>query len=302
MCWRGPRYSTSRQVQTSGTYGPGINQFGNTSWTYPPAMNQSGQTSSVYRPATDQVHLRRYVSEEEVPCLANTSLWVMRLHQDVSYEILFKAIRNAGPVKGSYIINSSNKPKYTNSAAARITFFSRKAAEKFMDDACYGRLVVLGLQPSVRWHLNRTAEEPAQGRSRVLRISGDPLFVNEEFLAWFWGEMGVRWDADKIVLSPVSDWYFSLLYYYFAGCTEQAEPAFKALKKYIAPFVTVYYCQDPCGNEMIPSSMLTNLNPRPSHLSWLAYGYWTLSRSERKKYAKDYADWSRNNGLWPRRG
>ncbi|KAI2639379.1 hypothetical protein GGS21DRAFT_427743 [Xylaria nigripes] len=122
---------------------------------------------------------RLYVPEEY-----NSSLWITGLKPDVTYHDLFNGIRNTGRVKHVHLYEPA--ANYPDTCAAKLTYFTHAAACNLLAQARKGSFFVQGIQPAVQWNRNRTAEEPAQGRSRVLRIEGPPEIVNQSYLEAFW--------------------------------------------------------------------------------------------------------------------
>lgn len=174
----------------------------------------------------------------------NTTLWITGLNSDVTYKILFQSIRGCGRVSQVHINtpNSSNP----NTCAAKVTFFTREAAQRLFDQARDGTFLVQGIPPRVRWNRYRTVPEPVHGQSRVLRILGPPVIVNRMFLEWFWSGL-FYWFTDLSTdVGEVRDGV-SIVWYHFANWKTQAYVARKRLMECFGDMVTVEYQRDPCG-------------------------------------------------------
>ncbi|CAJ2502062.1 Uu.00g049150.m01.CDS01 [Anthostomella pinea] len=128
---------------------------------------------------------------EAIPEDKNTSLYVTGLPYDVTYNSFFKAIRKAGGIRHCHL----NPPAALNPviSAAKVVFFTRQAADKVFQDAQAGNFKVQGTIPRVVWNRIPTSEEPADGRSRVLRYT----FASHRCQSYF--SHGSGWNVTSIV-------------------------------------------------------------------------------------------------------
>ncbi|KAI1755753.1 hypothetical protein F4782DRAFT_366996 [Xylaria castorea] len=178
----------------------------------------------------------------------NASLWITGLSLDVTYHTLLRSVKKVGRVKQTYI-NGPNK-KTPNTCAARITFFSRDAAQKLLDQAEKGDFLVEGIAPSVIGNRHARAEMPVNGRSRVLRIIGPREIVNREYLEAFWAQE-FYWNTDRVSdCGNVRDELY-IIWYYLASWEGQASLARDTLLKFFGDRVVVTYERDTCGGGWI---------------------------------------------------
>ncbi|KAI0405948.1 hypothetical protein F4802DRAFT_596618 [Xylaria palmicola] len=175
---------------------------------------------------------------------ANTSLWITGLNSNITYTELFQGIRKIGRVRQAFI-NEPDK-RNRNTCAAKLTFFSREAALKLLDQAAGKNFVVQGMTPTVVWNRYYIPEEPADGRSRVLRIRGPIEIVNRPFLETFWSRQ-FFWGTDRVSdVGEVADGV-AVVWYYFASWRAQAALARIMVLQHFGDRVTVTYERDPCG-------------------------------------------------------
>ncbi|KAI3327045.1 hypothetical protein HD806DRAFT_531637 [Xylariaceae sp. AK1471] len=180
----------------------------------------------------------------ELPEDENTSLWITGLSPDVTYNALLRGIRKCGRVKQVHI-NVPNKTN-PNTCAAKIIFFARDAAQKLLNQAREGTFLVQSTTPYVVWNRHCTAEEPANGHSRVLRIIGPPEIVNRTYLETFWTKY-FYWVTDRVTeVGEIADG-IAIVWYYFGSWRTQACVARKRLIEHFGDSIVVNYGRDPCG-------------------------------------------------------
>jgi RNA recognition motif-containing protein len=174
----------------------------------------------------------------------NTSLWITGLRPDVSYNALLRGIRKCGRVKQVHV-NLPNQANPTKSAAT-VTFFTCNAAQKLLDQAQAGNFRVQDRTPNVVWNRHRIVEEPAAGRSRVLRILGPPEIVNRAYLETFWARH-FYWATDRVTeVGEIAD-DIAVVWYYFGNWKTQALVARRRLLEHFGHSIVVNYVRDPCG-------------------------------------------------------
>ncbi|KAI1433238.1 hypothetical protein GGR50DRAFT_696238 [Xylaria sp. CBS 124048] len=184
-----------------------------------------------------------YSPVKHVPPGRNTSLWITGLRSNVTCNALLKGVRKAGRVKHTHIYRPD--AKNPTSCAAKLTFFSREAAERLYDQAMMGKFCVQGIRPAVLWNRSRTANEPVRARSRVLRIQGPPEIVNKGFLEDFWA-MFLYWATDEVVdVGEIADGV-AVVWYSFGSWSAQAAVARRALLACYGGSITVTCEADPC--------------------------------------------------------
>ncbi|KAI1486868.1 hypothetical protein F5X96DRAFT_688046 [Biscogniauxia mediterranea] len=200
---------------------------------------------------------------KNIPAEQNTSIWIDSLPADVTHHDILSRIRGAGPVKQLHI----NEPTAENptSAAAKLIFFTRRAAEAVVAAADAGRFAVGGVRPRVTYNRWRTPEDPPAGRSRVLVIRGPARIANRRFLEAFW-RPHFWWDVDEVVELPLARAPIvgqgqgqgqgaaataprAVVHYSFGSWRCQAAAAKRELERAYPNEVVVYYGDDPCGPE-----------------------------------------------------
>ncbi|KAI1824391.1 hypothetical protein F4861DRAFT_539127 [Xylaria intraflava] len=173
----------------------------------------------------------------------NASLWIMGLPSNITYNALLQSIRKAGRVKHTHIYRPDSRNP--NACAVKLIFFSRDAAQRLCDQVSRGTFLVQGVAPIVTWNRFYTAEEPEDGRSRVLRIVGPSAIVNRKYLEEFWS-YHLYWATDEVSdIGEIADG-IAVVWYSFGGWLAQAGMARRLLLQYFGHWVTVTYETDPC--------------------------------------------------------
>ncbi|KAI2619246.1 hypothetical protein GGR54DRAFT_135736 [Hypoxylon sp. NC1633] len=110
----------------------------------------------------------------------NTNIWLTGLPASTTPHDLLAGIQNIGRVYATTI----NPPGSGGSrcVAASISFFERKAAERFLDICKAGQFTVNGHRPMAVWNRNKIGETADTEASRVLRVAGIQPLVNQEYL------------------------------------------------------------------------------------------------------------------------
>ncbi|KAK0636508.1 hypothetical protein B0T17DRAFT_613229 [Bombardia bombarda] len=146
-----------------------------------------------------------------IPDHHNCSLFITHLPPDVTTRSLLRAIGRVGRVFATHI-NPPDRARGHHTAAAKIVFFDRAAAERLYEMGMRGGFVIqsssgnrgMGMvggaqQPRIMWNRIRS---PAQTReagykTRVLHICGDPAFVNPDSLTRYF-ESKFEFQVDEV--------------------------------------------------------------------------------------------------------
>jgi hypothetical protein len=110
-----------------------------------------------------------------IPDSDNCSLWITHLPAGSTHTDLLSQIHNCGRVYAT-VINPPDVGHAT--AAAKVVFFTREAAQALYLYAQMVGLCVSGLRAHVGWNRIKTCEQQPGRRSRVLIITGHASFVN----------------------------------------------------------------------------------------------------------------------------
>ncbi|KFY36545.1 hypothetical protein V495_07809 [Pseudogymnoascus sp. VKM F-4514 (FW-929)] len=175
-----------------------------------------------------------------LPNHLNTCIWVEGAPGDLTYYEMLRSIRHCGKVYSVHI----NPPKEKHfTAAAKIAFCTRLGAERFFQQAhsAYG-IIIRGRRICVRWNRNKYRENNNRAESRVLRIFGDPTYVNFQTLGEYFRRLfyfNLIWVEQ--VAPGVMIWEFSSI-------LAQAHSAKQAIEREPAMMniVGIKYERDPC--------------------------------------------------------
>jgi hypothetical protein len=186
-----------------------------------------------------------------IPENKNCSLFILGLPPTLTTHELLSNIRDIGRVFATHI-NRPDPDKGHHTAAAKVIFFERAAAERFYDRFNFRGFFILEypLHPPARvlWNRIRTAEQTGQGmqyRSRVLNISGPSKLVNEAVLSAYFNTKIIYQVDEVIVLCQENE--RALVEFRFGSYRCQAEAARMALcREWTDHGVRVFYGKDPC--------------------------------------------------------
>ncbi|KAH8894246.1 hypothetical protein GQ53DRAFT_644083 [Thozetella sp. PMI_491] len=192
------------------------------------------------------IHLARNKSAD-IPSEKNCSLFLLGLNAKVTTHELLSSIRNVGRIYATHI-NKPEPDKQHMTCAAKVTFFERKAAERFFDMynatgfKVHGHLEVA----RVLWNRIRAAESNDKPhRTRVLQIAGPPDLVNPEALTAYFSSK-LEFQIDEIILQGASE-ERNVVEYRFGSYRCQAEAAKMALgREYPDGNVRTWHGPDPC--------------------------------------------------------
>lgn len=189
-----------------------------------------------------------------VPIEKSTSLFLTNLHPEVTYDMLFGSIVRAGPTGKVYICHIIQPEGDHSTAAARIVYFTREAAEKLMRLCNEGEVSVGGFLADAEWNRIKAVEQlnkSTQG-SRVLLITGNSLFVNERSLRGFFGDMGITFQVEDVLNVSYTGYppnQTKTMEWRFARLQGQAINIMAALRR-DHPEVKVSYGADPCDDQI----------------------------------------------------
>ncbi|KFY37665.1 hypothetical protein V494_04677 [Pseudogymnoascus sp. VKM F-4513 (FW-928)] len=223
--------SKMRELQTEGVVPFGPSRFLN----HPsglPSGNPNGNYLGTMSAASNQM--------ASLPDHMNTCIWVEGAPADLTYFEMLRSIRDCGKVYSVHI-NPPREKHYT--AAAKIAFCTRIGAERFFRQAhSLCGIVIRGRRICVRWNRNKYRENFNRAESRVLKISGDPKFVNYEVLGEYFARLfyfNLIWVEE--VTPGVMIWEFSSI-------LAQAHSAKQAIEREPAMMhiVRIKYERDPC--------------------------------------------------------
>ncbi|KAI0505260.1 hypothetical protein F5B22DRAFT_651886 [Xylaria bambusicola] len=131
-------------------------------------------------------------------------LWIMGLPPTCTVHQLLSCIRGIGPIFACHLTPPRvDGTKIWETSAASLTFFTADAANKFLARHIADPFTVGGFKTKVVKHMIKTKGVSVNGRSRVLRIVGDPDIVQPELLYCVITEdWGVNFDTDYIHFNP----------------------------------------------------------------------------------------------------
>ncbi|RYP32171.1 hypothetical protein DL767_005327 [Monosporascus sp. MG133] len=195
-----------------------------------------------------------------IPESQSTCLFIVNLPPDCTPARLLGAVpRGVGKV---WALSISPPTAQHRTAAAKLTFWDRRATDRFLAIVAEGRFAVPGShRPRVMMNRYRAPSQPASGASRVLELAGPHAVVNERYLAAFF-RRAFRYDLDGVAVLYRSRW-FTRLQFRFASYRCQAAFARKAIERaqrgepiagvqltederLLWSEVAVYWGRDPC--------------------------------------------------------
>lgn len=212
----------------------------------------------------------------DIPDHENCSLFLLGLPAKVTTHELLASIRDVGRIWAMHI-NPPELGKGHLTAAAKVIFFTRAAAERFWDRFAPTGFAVAahpGCPPArVLWNRIKTGAQTGQGagiKSRVLLIRGPDSFVNPDALSAYF-DTKFKYQVDEIIsLLWDRGSRVRLVEYRFGSYRCQAEAAKMALSREFDAEVRVWYGTDPCdvraeeeGKDAADSDLPTTLRPEP---------------------------------------
>lgn len=178
----------------------------------------------------------------------NCALWLTNLPPTVTYTQLLGSIRHFGRIWCTYINEPNNREHVT--AAAKVVFFSAQAAAAFLHAAwpsdLRGSMMIQGFPIKVAYNRIKYPEKPCgQGESRVLIVTGHPMFVNEEALSAFFRQRFIyQVDRFQTLIQTTSR---AVVEFSFGSYRCQSQMGLMALEKdRPLGFEKVEYGDDPC--------------------------------------------------------
>lgn len=190
------------------------------------------------------MHTENNASAEHIPPELNCALWLTNLPPDVSVHELLRVIRHVGRIWCSYINKPDNITHQT--AAAKVVFFTPDAAQRLLSLSWTRGLVIRGYR--IKAGHNRIKYQPrelAVDLSRVLIITGNARFVNEESLTRYF-EARFVFQVDE-VLELIENKNRAVVEYRFGSYRCQAQMGKMSLEKdRPAGFEKVEFGEDPC--------------------------------------------------------
>ncbi|KFY29956.1 hypothetical protein V493_02201 [Pseudogymnoascus sp. VKM F-4281 (FW-2241)] len=223
--------SRMRETQTGG-----VQPFGPSRFLNHPSGNSTGNPNGNYL-GTMSAASNQMTS---LPDHMNTCIWVEGAPADLTYFEMLRSIRHCGKVYSVHI-NPPREKHFT--AAAKIAFCTRLGAEHFFQQAHSALgIVIRGRRICVRWNRNKYRENFNRAESRVLRISGNPAFVNFQVLGEYFARLfyfNLIWVEE---LSPGD------MIWEFSSILAQAHSAKQAIEREPAMMniVRIQYQRDPC--------------------------------------------------------
>lgn len=190
------------------------------------------------------MHNDSNASAEYLPDNQNCALWLTNLPPKVTTNELLQSIRNIGRIWCTFINQPDNVMHLT--AAAKVVFFSPEAAQSLLYLSCTEGLTVRGYRVKVSHNRIKYPAHLCVGKtSRVLIITGQSFFVNEESLAQYFGERFV-FQIDQVnELIRVNG--RAVVEYRFGSYRCQAQMGKMSLEKDRPPgFEKVEFGDDPC--------------------------------------------------------
>ncbi|KAL2203749.1 hypothetical protein CC79DRAFT_1070854 [Sarocladium strictum] len=178
----------------------------------------------------------------------NCALWLTNLPPIVTYTQLLGSIRHFGRIWCTYINEPNNREHVT--AAAKVVFFSAQAAAAFLHAAwpsdMRGPMMIQGYPIKVAYNRIKYPEKPCgQGESRVLIVTGHPMFVNEEALSAFFRQRFI-YQVDR-VQTLIQTTSRAVVEFSFGSYRCQSQMGLMALEKdRPIGFEKVEYGEDPC--------------------------------------------------------
>ena len=190
------------------------------------------------------MHTDSNASAEHLSPEENCSLWLTNLPPNVDVHELLASVRNIGRVWCTYINEADHIRHHT--AAAKLVFFTPDAAQSLLNASNTNGLLVRGYRVRVDYNRIKTeAHSIAGDASRVLIITGDPKFVNQNALTeYFRGKFLFEIDeVQELIRAP----HRAIVEYRFGSYRCQAQMGKMALEKDRPQGLEkVEFGEDPC--------------------------------------------------------
>ncbi|CAJ2501385.1 Uu.00g042380.m01.CDS01 [Anthostomella pinea] len=174
----------------------------------------------------------------------NTALWIMGLPSYTSHTTMLAAIRSKGPIKSLHINGPTDE--HPNTSAAKSIFFEHRHAAKLKAEATRGEYKFGDAKPNIFWNRYGSREDPAAGRSRVLRIEGAEALITRQNLEALWST-SMWWDVDYVHDIGYIGGGRAVVWYYFGSWRCQAAKAKGITEGAYGCLVSVVYGRDPCA-------------------------------------------------------
>jgi hypothetical protein len=130
--------------------------------------------------------------------------------------------------------------------AVKLVFFTRAAAEVFMQRSYLAGVFIRGKRVRAIWNRIRYDAHPSPHQSRVVNITGPARWVGSGFLEeWF--EPRFDYDLDHVVDIPCSREGYATRAWHFACLRAQAEFAKMIIERELNDIFKVEYGVDPCA-------------------------------------------------------
>ncbi|ORY66134.1 uncharacterized protein BCR38DRAFT_483787 [Pseudomassariella vexata] len=162
----------------------------------------------------------------DIPVDESTALYLVNLPPTCTPRELLQAIRNVGKIHASSVSPPSGQ---YDTSAAKLVFWTRAAAEKFIDLVNRGEFSVNGYIPVVTMNKFKAPEQPASQHSRVLQVSGPSQIVQQDYLERFF-QKTFAYDLDEFVEMYRTD-TTTRLEVRFCSYRHQASNAYKYIGK-----------------------------------------------------------------------
>ncbi|KAI1750954.1 hypothetical protein F4782DRAFT_531989 [Xylaria castorea] len=178
----------------------------------------------------------------------NCRLWITGLPATCTVHEVLKVIRGIGPVSACQIIApNSSGAKPWETAAASLTFFTADAANCFLERTAVRPFIVANHVAKVVRHRIHAESTHVNGRSRVLRIVGDPNIVRPQYLAQVFSESWlVQFDTDFIQFQPDKNGKWNEITWAFGSFRGQAQVIYTKINRYLVGHAQAMYLADPC--------------------------------------------------------
>ncbi len=183
-----------------------------------------------------------------IPDELNCRLWITGLPATCTMHQILGRI-SEGPIFACHITKPSLwGPKIWATAAASLTFFTADAANRFLERNALEPFTVEGRQTKVVRHRIRTESVDVNGRSRVLRIVGDPRIVQPEYLnRLFTEDWMIQFDTDYVQFTPDENGKANEIIWAFGSFRAQAHMVYINVNKRFTGRAQAIYVADPCG-------------------------------------------------------
>ncbi|KAI0456655.1 hypothetical protein F5B21DRAFT_522456 [Xylaria acuta] len=183
-----------------------------------------------------------------IPDERNCRLWITGLPAICTVHQLLEGIRGIGPVLACHIITpSSSGAKPWETAAASLTFFTADAANRFLQQTAVRPFSVANHVAKVVRHRIQAESTHVNGRSRVLRIVGDPTIVRPQYLARVFSEYWlIRFDTDFVRFHTDRSGNLNQITWAFGSFRGQAQVIYTKINRHFAGHARAMYLADPC--------------------------------------------------------